>query len=302
MTDGRRVGHARRVRICAALGLGFALTLTVLACGAKGADQPGADAASTLDGAAGDASDDGSITDDADSVATDSPSLFPDVGEDGSAGDAPASCNALTCNGCCMGATCIKNITAQTCGEYGQGCHSCGPDAGYFCKGACIRAQYNCGPSNCAGCCSGTNYCADGVDDVACGTGGVQCLRCDPIDDTGMCLPNDAGPGGTCTTNDCSKSCVGCCENGVCMSGAYPSACGELGVSCKQCSPNEFCDGNKCQPGQPCTPQNCPTGCCGGGKGNLCIPGTADSSCGGGGYNCADCTSGGQKCVNQTCQ
>lgn len=287
---------ARRV-----VGIAFVL-LALMACGRSGlldyeygdAGLPGVDGSST----------DSQVNDG--TAADDSPSLFPEVGPGSDTGE---PCNAMTCNGCCDGDTCVVNISADQCGAGGAACVQCQP--GENCKGVCFHPQSNCGPSNCQGCCLGDNFCASGTSGVGCGTGGQQCLRCLPSEGTGQCVRLEAGPGGTCIGG--SPTCgpencgyggsEGCCLNGTCVSGVTEAACGHGGASCQACPSGTFCNaGGGCRPGTPCTPQSCPNGCCGVDlDGGVCYPGTADDTCGSGGVACTDCQNAHEVCVGGVC-
>jgi hypothetical protein len=271
-----------------------------LGCGRSGLDDelspdgqaslPPIDAAASTDGrGVGDAT-------------ADVPSFLPDAP---AAGDGPGSLDALatgcsaTCNGCCQGDTCIVNITPEACGSFGQACVVCPP--GSICKGTCSQPVSNCGPQNCPGCCLGPNACAQGIADVACGTGGQQCVRCAP-DRAEQCAENASGIGGTCNDRPCGPGTCpgGCCSNGNCVDGQSASACGANGAACQTCGPGEFCSESMCQPGTPCSPANC-AGCCGGTDGNTCVAGSDDGACGLGGYVCQNCSQFGRACVNGAC-
>jgi hypothetical protein len=269
----------------------LSLAILLVACGRIGSPpQQGQDGGTALDGLA--PANDGPADASAEAM-----SLFPDVGVEASTGP----CNASTCDGCCQGGVCVKDITPQACGSSGQPCVMCA--AGEGCKGTCFRLQSNCGPSNCDGCCIGPQLCGSGVSDVNCGSGGAVCTRCVPTEGTGQCVAQDSGPGGSCAMAQAcgQKTCSGCCENGVCAFGSSNSACGTFGGQCAACAANEHCDGT-CKPGPPCTPANC-SGCCGGTEGNTCVPGTDTGACGIGGFICQNCTltQSAATCVNGEC-
>jgi hypothetical protein len=288
MTGSDRIGHSLHVTC----GRALILVLAVVSCGRTDLNDT-----TTADGGATGELDASLPSDSAVDAAPDTPSFFPDSPAEAASG----TCNAQTCPvGCCDGDTCVKNISPDQCGASGQACVQCAP--GDTCKGVCFHPQVNCGPSNCPGCCIGPNYCASGIADVQCGTGGAQCVRCVPTEGTGQCLPNNAGPGGVCTGHECdSRTCSGCCLNGTCIDGSSESACGTGGATCQMCGPGEFCHVDGCRPGTPCTPQNC-AGCCSvEDDGGICLPGTADIDCGKGGFWCTSCDTAHQACVNGSC-
>jgi len=291
-TEQARIGHWRWVRP-ADRARALLLAIALASCGrsdlyevAKADGGPSADLDASV---SSDSPVDGGA---------DTPGFFVDAAPEA----APGPCNATTCPvGCCDGDTCITKISPNQCGASGQACVKCDP--GDECKGVCFHPQVDCGPSNCPGCCFGTNYCASGTADVQCGTGGAQCVRCVPTEGTGQCLPNDAGPGGVCTVHECdSRTCTsGCCLNGTCMPGYSESACGTSGAPCQTCGPGEFCHGDGCRPGTPCTQQNCGGCCVTEDDGGVCLPGTTDIECGHGGYLCTSCQTAHQACVNGSC-
>lgn len=264
--------------------------LTVIACGGRAGDvnttDAGAESGNLLDG---------STQFDA---RQDAPNLFPETGT-----EAATACNPQNCaQGCCAGDTCVTNITPQQCGSSGQACVQCQPDES--CKGVCFKPVQNCGPSNCQGCCLGSGDCATGNMDVACGSGGQQCGRCVPSEGTGQCNPNQSGMGGTCSAQQCGpQTCPsGCCQNGKCLNGTTEAACGQLGATCQVCGTGTYCGQGMCMSGTPCTPQNCPNGCCTTGvNGPMCAPGTADTLCGTDGQQCTSCQNANQTCINGTC-
>jgi len=291
-TDSNRSGHLSNVT-CAGCGRALMLALALVSCGRSGLYDT-----ATADGGATGELDASLPSDSAVDAGPDTPSFVADSPSEVSSGP----CNATTCPvGCCDGDTCVTNISPDQCGASGQACVKCNP--GDTCKGVCFHPQVNCGPSNCPGCCLGDNYCASGIADVECGTGGQQCMRCRPDEGTGQCVAIDGGKGGTCTDQQCGpQTCLeGCCSNGVCLSGETEAACGTGGVACQACGPGQFCHIDGCRPGTPCTPQNC-AGCCGlADDGGVCFPGNEDIACGQGGYGCTSCETAHQVCVNGSC-
>lgn len=85
------------------------------------------------------------------------------------------SCMA-TCPGCCDGDECKAGSKGWQCGSYGNVCENCG--AGYSCEdGLCVELPPAGCWESCDGCCD-DEFCMDGTDSAACGTGGNQCLAC----------------------------------------------------------------------------------------------------------------------------
>lgn len=96
-----------------------------------------------------------------------------------------AECTPQNCDGCCFlypkpnFQFCSSGVHAKACGHNGEACQICG-------SGQCLAVSGGgkcqgsppCTPNNCSGCCAG-NICAIGVQDIACGTGGVVCADCD---------------------------------------------------------------------------------------------------------------------------
>lgn len=174
---------------------------------------------------------DGGITDGA-------PTPSPD------AGCGPSTCAA----GCCNAQGQCVTPTDQECGFFGEACTSCGANG--HCKGGCIYPTANCGPENCAGCCAGPSWCADGIHGVLCGHGGEPCVRCNAVDGTGTCEPDPGGgAGGMCVQPiTCGPgNCNGCCYGNVCAQGNQDIACGSGGNMCVVCTnSNGTCINNRC--------------------------------------------------------
>jgi hypothetical protein len=105
----------------------------------------------------------------------------------GGCGTAVGDCNASTCDGCCVGSTiCADGEHDTACGHGGVQCESCNPTTGGGqCVlqgsgggGQCQFASSTCDSNTCPqGCCVG-NVCAQGTQDIACGTGGIACTDC----------------------------------------------------------------------------------------------------------------------------
>ncbi len=99
------------------------------------------------------------------------------------------------------------------------------------------------------------------------------------------CIGESSG-GNTC------DNCLGCCQQGQCLPGTSPQACGAGGQACSLCGPGVACTNGKCSAaGPPCA---CPGGCCD--VANTCQSGLADTACGVGGQPCRDCLVQGQRC------
>lgn len=97
------------------------------------------------------------------------------------------TCNASNCNGCCVGTQCILATTDAQCGSSGSQCVAC--QAPNTCQsGACVTPVIDagptgpCGPLTCpTGCCDLVGDCAGGSGQLSCGTGGVDCALCNPL-------------------------------------------------------------------------------------------------------------------------
>ncbi len=192
----------------------------------------------------GDASADGTVPDGAaDGSEEADANLDAEGGVDAAPDVIPTGCGFQTCpDGCCASdGQCVlpQKDWNQACGGYGEPCEKCDVDAGFFCKGSCLRATDGpCSPSNCDGCCYGNDYCSTGRHDNSCGHGGEPCLRCNPAEGSGHCELLDGG-GGVCSDAGppCDpETCAGCCTtDGVCAVGTQPFACGSGGQDCTNC-------------------------------------------------------------------
>lgn len=156
-----------------------------------------------------------------------------------------------------------------------------------------------CSPSTCpTGCCTAEGVCQSGIGDEACGTHGGACVNCE-LDGGTSC----EGTTHTCVAGNsgCGNGgvCEGCCggiDGGTCLLGTDPTACGSGGASCTDCTASgNSCDADAsaCTTTATCGPDNC-SGCC---VGNVCVGGTADSTCGAAGGQCLDCSATGQQCT-----
>lgn len=188
------------------------------------------------------------------------------------AGD--ASCNAVTCSGCCAGDECLSGESPEACGSGGLTCVRC--PAGNACgaSGHCVTDPAQCQPKDCAGCCLG-DRCLPGDTHEACGAAGAPCTRC--------------GSSQSCRDGTCRctpETCPGCCADDICKTGEVAAACGRNGEPCRICGATEQCTGGECLPGSPCG--DCP-GCC---DGPVCRPGDKPALCGRGGNPCRPCQPG----------
>lgn len=151
--------------------------------------------------------------------------------------------------------SCIPDPAQQgdACGKPGQVCQ---PDGTCWCDAtscgtcrSCHRSGECTNPCGSAGCCDGET-CQPGLDDAACGNGGVTCEVC-----TGQekCLVNEEneylctcvpactgkacgaadGCGGVCQTGSCGQCQT--CQAGVCVTAADGTAC-DTGNLCVQAS------------------------------------------------------------------
>jgi hypothetical protein len=292
----------RRWRLC------LALCASLLAgCGARTDVSllDGSDAgAGTLDATPGNS--DTSVREDGapvDASSADSPSTDASVVDAPEASsDSPAPCNATTCSqGCCSAdGTCVSGKQQNACGAEGQSCQVCPP--GTLCQGGgCLQYQANCGPTNCPGCCSGSEFCwVTGRGEYTCGRDGQGCQLC-----PGQCVAQDGG-GGLCNgVQSCNPgNCFGCCAGDVCMAGDLSDQCGNAGEPCHSCGGDLQCgsvangNGGQCVDGGTCGPGTCP-GCC---DGLACAYGNQDTACGSHGAACEDCTTDGLTCVANACQ
>ncbi len=124
-------------------------------------------------------------------------SCVPQAGGGGSC-TALAACSPNDCTGCCAGDVCLFGDEDDACGTGGKGCAACtgsqtctfDTTGEYGAKGQYVCATTSpCGPATCSGCCDGL-VCAEGAQDVACGTGGAACADCQSAGQTcaqGVC-------------------------------------------------------------------------------------------------------------------
>ncbi len=225
-------------------------------------------------------------------------------------GGACSACDLASCpNGCCspIDGGCIlqSDQSNAACGPIGgQACTTC-PGTNVQCGlspdgGTCTTI---CDNRTCPdGCCDPVSFaCVNGPQQDAglCGSAGSFCGGCD----AGVCVVGTYG--GTCPMpcgpNNCTN---GCCDSlGVCeVASQTNDSCGRYGVSCAPCPSNETCAvsnlGGTC--GSPCTPANCPNGCCS--DAGACVDQSSQdaNNCGVSGA-CVSCASNGT-CVQGMCQ
>ncbi len=84
-------------------------------------------------------------------------------------------------------------------------------------------------------------------------------------------------------------NCAGCCQDGVCSTGATAARCGQDGQTCQACGTTQSCIRGGCQV---CTGCLDPSG--------ACLSGASVSACGAGGNSCQTCPAG-QVCANGQC-
>jgi len=169
-----------------------------------------------------------------------------------------AACGPANCpKGCCNGdGFCVAPPSAQFCGGQGNVCTSCGALGQCLGTAGCARPQSNCGPSNCPGCCAGSD-CVTGTFGIQCGSAGALCTVCRSDE---QCRPLFYDAGGYCQANStCGPSnCTGCCVGDVCAQGNQNGACGWGGTACALCGSSSTCVTGVCVCGGPQLPgANC---------------------------------------------
>ena len=88
------------------------------------------------------------------------------------------ACGPANCAGCCSGNTCVLGTQDAACGKNGAQCNDCTPGNQVCTARQCVAKPPQCGPANCAGCCTPGNACAIGFTNGSCGSGGVACTNC----------------------------------------------------------------------------------------------------------------------------
>ncbi|MBL8922040.1 MAG: hypothetical protein JNJ54_24535 [Myxococcaceae bacterium] len=173
------------------------------------------------------------------------------------AGPPRPNCSGATCMGCCdTNGLCQTGDSSFLCGSFGNACIVC-PQS-FACAGGLCQPLNRCDARSCSGCCALDGRCVGGLDQNACGLGGVPCSTC--------------GGGSTCSGGQCrtrcdGRTCPGCCTGaGQCVSGFSDEACGRGGSVCGACPESlqcnsagvcevRSCDG--CRPGQCCLGGQC---------------------------------------------
>jgi DNA-binding beta-propeller fold protein YncE len=132
-------------------------------------------------------------------------------------------------------------------------------------------------------------------------TGRLAAAAADAADAASFDGPTIEGPcgNGSAKANRCKRNnqcCTGHCDRkkGRCR-------CLQAGKSCtedRECCNKLTCSGGQCVPGKPCTPSNCPDGCC---VGDVCRAGNVSPMCGKNGEICVECRKG-ETCRNQECK
>lgn len=196
-------------------------------------------------------------------------------------------CGPNTCDGCCVGDTCVTGDNANSCGSKGDTCVDCG-STGQTCgtERSCAGAA-SCNPGNCAGCCVGERCVSGASDTTACGKNGVTCATCLT---KGRCADGVCQAPPTCDARNCLSGC--CSAAGQCLTGADNASCGTGGAACTSCTAGgKVCTGNACVT-PTCGPGNC-AGCCSDG---MCVTGGVDTACGLNGAACINCAASNQAC------
>lgn len=188
------------------------------------------------------------------------------------------SCGPHNCAGCCDCSdpngqcACVEGFLPYACGHDGQVCQQC-MGSNQFCEpegagGTCTTSGQpeDCGPWNCAGCCTNSypQQCVEGTQSWQCGNSGQLCQSCAP-----------------------GQSCEWLPWGGGQCGGMYPDS-----------GPPPPFDGGLVDAGAGCGPWNC-AGCCT--PSGQCRPGTSNGRCGTGGETCENCNAQNLQCVNGDC-
>jgi hypothetical protein len=148
----------------------------------------------------------------------------------------PPTCDETNCDGCCNGSECLEGNTDDACGTGGMACETCSSPA--VCDADTNSCVVPCNEDTCSGCCTADGECVDGEAIDACGTGGMNCMECNPADQN--CSQ------GACVDKGCSETCDGCCDGDACLSGDLDGACGWFGVACITCDTGMTCEFGNC--------------------------------------------------------
>lgn len=210
-------------------------------------------------------------------------------------GSTVQSCSPSNCDGCCEQGVCRTGSLDGTCGRSGAACIACtmlqACTSGQCVAKPTVDAGIECGPANCAGCCSWNGRC-ETVDNATCGVKGSRCVDC------GEDICNR--PSGKCLslTSPCDAStCTGCCTaGGVCVAKINQNngQCGHSGGACRVCTPSatQTCDvdtGSCVAKTLPCGVVDC-EGCCD--SAQVCRSGFDSAACGWAGATCQACVGG----------
>jgi hypothetical protein len=173
-----------------------------------------------------------------------------------------STCNTSNCGGCCVGNACVSGHDTTECGAGGQACANCETTGGICLtvspQGGACEVAGGCSPQNCSGCCFG-NACLPGTDPTECGYNGLLCQNCAKDTGTPTCELIGGKGGGICT-NYCGRlNCPGCCVGLTCMAGSDPTACGNFGEQCTDCTQlGETCGEPDAGSGAQCINPVCP--------------------------------------------
>ncbi|MBS2026581.1 MAG: hypothetical protein JST54_01650 [Deltaproteobacteria bacterium] len=235
------------------------------------------------------------------------------------------------------GGTCTPDTVGQLC-PYGL-CNTIALN-GNHCFLSCVNSNEAPDSQNtCYGACSTSNACAsgycDGWNNHSAGGCVLSCPAGSPPNTSNMC-------GGYCTTGaDCQSGYCDVTASGdvtrswgycasSCPTEAPPNASGQCGGLCSgggTCPGNNHCAepdqlgnnfcvhtcpngsgwdaynycGGQCGDGQNGDPPVCGSGCCTDPVGGSCML-TSDSTCGGTGRTCFDCSSSGLSCISNSCR
>lgn len=148
----------------------------------------------------------------------------------------------------------------------------------------------------CLGCCLG-DECLSGGSRSACGRGGLECVTCAQTETCrqGSCVLTPFEDAGIDDAGASSRGCsclTGCClEDGGCVVGNFPHACGLPRSRCQMCEKSAWCDNGTCTVSA-CSGCLDPLG--------RCAPGDTALACGKSGGLCLACV-GNDSCVKGLC-
>ena len=155
-----------------------------------------------------------------------------------------------------------------------------------------VNDTNGCNPNTCGGCCDESGNCRAGLESVACGIGGYDCVDCTAFNASCNASNHQCGPAEACGPTTCPN---GCCDGNKCVDGTSDWACGTGGQACVGCSMYSTCDPEmqQCVESQECGSWNC-EGCCD--ANGECQWGGDAWACGIGGMKCANCSEMGLSC------